>query len=65
MENLQGRLDQMENNIRQFSTPDNNQEASRNISTDTVNMVPDLNEPTMDANWEKHDNLEVKKEPGS
>jgi hypothetical protein len=65
MENLQGRLDQMENNSKHPNTPNNTQEASRNISTSTVNQVPHLNEPTMDANWEQHEHLEVKKELGS
>jgi hypothetical protein len=52
MENLQGHLDHMENNSKHPNTPDNTQEASRNLSTTTVNQVPGLNEPTMDANWE-------------
>lgn len=65
MENMQGCLDQMENNYKKPNTPDNTQEASKNLSTTTVNQVLDLNEPTMDANWEQHEHPEVKKESGS
>ena len=65
MENMQGHLDYMENNYNHLNTPDNNHEASRNLSSATVNQVPDLIEPTMDPNWEKHEHPEVKKQPSS
>jgi hypothetical protein len=64
MDNLQGCMDQMENNYKKPNTPENTHEALRNLSTTTVNQVPDLNEPEMDANWEQHEHPEVKKETG-
>jgi hypothetical protein len=65
MENMQGRMDQMERNHQQPNTPDNTQEASRNLTSATVNQVPDLNEPATDPIWEQHGHPKVKKEPGS
>jgi len=65
MDNLQGHLDQMENNSKQPNTPDNTHEASRNLSIAIVNQIPNLDKPAMDANWEQHEHLEVKKESGS
>jgi hypothetical protein len=54
LEIMHGRMDQMERNHQQPNTPANNQGASRNLTSDTVNQVPDLNEPASDPIWEQH-----------
>jgi hypothetical protein len=64
IEDLQGRLEEWENNNGKSTIHVSNLKASRNISTTTVNQVPYLNEP-VGANWEQHDPVDVKKELGS
>jgi methyl-accepting chemotaxis protein len=65
MENMQSHMEQMERNHQQPNTPASTQGASRNLTSATVNQVPDLNEPATDPIWEQHGHSEIKKEPGS
>jgi phage shock protein A len=53
LEIMQSRLDQIERNHQQPSTPDNTQGASKNVTSATVNQIPDLNEPRPDSIWEQ------------
>jgi hypothetical protein len=52
LEIMQSWMDQMERNHQQHSTPTSTQGASKNVTSATVNQIPDLNEPCPDPIWE-------------
>jgi uncharacterized coiled-coil protein SlyX len=65
LEIMQSRLDQMERNHQQPSTPASTHGASKNVTSATVNQISDLNEPCPDSIWEQQGQSKIKMEPGS
>ena len=65
LEIMQSRMDQMERSHQQPSTLASTQGASENVTSFTVNQIPDLNDPFPDSIWEQHGHSKIKKELGS
>jgi hypothetical protein len=65
LEIRQSRLDQMEQNHYQPSTPTSTHGASKNVTSATVNQILDLNEPCPDSILEQEGQSKIKMELGS